>query len=144
MRGVTSWRWPQWFVFVLALLALASYFGLISTGRVDQELDRLAARSDRELLTRDTGRGEALFIVFAFLLLTPVAVGLVACVPMFASATAGAFLQRLIRLPEVVGTLLFWIGFAVLAYFTVDAWLPWMQQVAGLIARAFFIALQTS
>ncbi len=144
MRDVMSWRWPQWLLFVLAVLVLVSYFGLISMGRVERELDRLAARSGGELVTEDTGRREALFIVFAFLLLTPVAVGVAAGIPMLASATAGALLDRLIRLPEVVGALLFWSGFAFLAYLTVNAWLPWIQQVASLVARAVLIALPTS
>src|SRR2546428_2835468 len=89
-----SWRWPQWLLFVLAVLVLVSYFGLISMGRVERELDRLAARSGGELVTEDTGRREALFIVFAFLLLTPVAVGVAAGIPMLASATAGALLHQ--------------------------------------------------
>jgi hypothetical protein len=131
-------------MFSLGLLYLGFYFGFLSLGQVEQQLDRLGAHSPgaTALLGEETGRGEGLFIVFAFLFLTPVAVVLALSLPMFASAATAAFFNRLLRLPEAMGSLLFWVALAVVTWVEVDAWLPWVQWLVGLVARAFYLALQ--
>ncbi|HSE91729.1 MAG TPA: hypothetical protein VLF19_00355, partial [Methylomirabilota bacterium] len=90
---------------------------------------------------QDAGRAEALFIVFAFLFLTPVVFAMGAFVPLFASAVAAEFMFSIARLPQAAGALLFWIALTVTAWVKVDAWLPGVQWLGSLIARAFLIAL---
>lgn len=146
MFRISAWRWPQWMLFFLGLCYLAFYFGFVSLGQVEHELERLGAQSPdaTAILSGETGRGEALFIVFAFLFLTPVAVVIAASTPLFLSAATAAFLNRLIRLPEVVGSLLFWIVLVGVAWVERAQWLPWGQWLLSLVARAFLLALRSA
>jgi len=142
---IIEWRWRHWFVFGLGLVAVAGYFGLITAARVESVLERLAAQSESagQVFGQDAGRAEALFIVFAFLFLTPVAFAMAAFVPLFASAMFAEFVFSVTRLPQAAGALFFWTVLAVAAWMKVEAWLPWLQWLGSLIARAFLIALRT-
>ncbi len=141
--NVSSWRWPQWVLFGLGLFALASYFGLISLGRVEFGLERLAGNPEATavLFEKDTGRAEALFIVLGFLLLTPVVVIVVASVPMFLSALAATYLNRATGMPIGLTTLVVWLIFVAVAGIKANEWWPWAQWVGQLVARAFLIAM---
>jgi hypothetical protein len=130
-------------MFSLGLLYLASYLGLVSVGRVEQELEWLAGNPDAtSSIYQDTGQGEALFMVFAFLLLTPVAIGLALLVPLFISAAVAAFLNRATNLPVLAGTLLFWLVLVTIAYFYQELWWPQTRWFVNLVARGFLIAMQ--
>lgn len=144
MLRVASWRRAQWLLFGLGLVSLSIYLGFLSTGGVEHQLDRLGAHSEQAaaVLGEETGRGAALVIVFAFLLLTPVAVILALAMPVFAAAATAALLHRLIRLPEATGSLLFWIALVAVGWLKLGVWLPWAQWVVSLVARAFFLALR--
>ncbi|HSE93148.1 MAG TPA: hypothetical protein VLF19_07565 [Methylomirabilota bacterium] len=140
----TTWSWRHWAFFGLALIAVAGYFELITRARVEHVLERLALQSESAgtVFGQDAGRAEALFIVFAFLFLTPVVFAMGAFVPLFASAVAAEFMFSITRLPQAAGALLFWIALTVTAWMKVDAWLPGVQWLGSLIARAFLIALR--
>lgn len=142
--NVSSWRWPQWLLFGLALVAVASYLGLISFGGVEAGLERLAGppEATASVFEDSTGSAEALFIVFGFLLLAPVALIVVASVPMAMSAVVAAYLNRMVGLPVAVTTLVIWLIAALAAIMVADAWLPWVKWSGQLVARAFLIALQ--
>lgn len=143
MLNVSSWRWPHWLLFSLGLVSLASYLGLISFGHVEQGLEHLAGNPEAtaSVFAEDTGRAEALFIVFGFLFLTPVIVIVVASVPMFVSAVTATYLNRFVGLPLGLTTLLIWVLMAVIAAVKADAWLPWATWIGQLVARAFVLAI---
>ena len=143
MIKVSSWRWPHWVLLSLGLLYLASYFGLVSVGRVEQELEWLAGNPEATAnVYRDTGQGEALVVVFAFLLLTPVAGAVALAVPLFMSAAVAAFLNRTTRMPVVAGTVLFWIVLLAGAYLFQEHWWPQAKWFINLLARGFLIAIE--
>lgn len=140
-----DWRWKHWIMLGLGAIGASVYFGLITGARLETMLERLAAQSESTaaVFAQDAGRGEALVIVFGFLLLTPVAFAMAAFVPLFASAVVAEFLFSLARLPHVAGTLLFWVTVTAVAWVRADGWLPSVQWLGSLIARAFLIALRT-
>jgi hypothetical protein len=140
---VTSWRWPQWILFSIGLVYLVSYVGLLSTGRVEQELEQLAASPEATtVLPQGAGRAEALFIVFALLLLTLVAVAMAMALPMLLSAAVAALLNRTIRLPEFFGTVLSWGVLGVVAAINIKHWWPTVEWYVNLLARSYLVALQ--
>lgn len=140
-----EWRWRHWVLLGLGTISLAVYFGLITVARVETVLERLADQSQdtATVFAQDGGRGEALVIVFGFLFLTPVAFAMMAFVPLFASAVVAEFLFSLARLPHAAGSLIFWTVLTSTAWIKVEAWLPSVQWLGSLIARAFLIALRT-
>lgn len=136
-----SWRWPHWVLLSLGLLYAASFFGLFSF--MDQVLHGLAGNPEATSnVYRDTGQGEALVLVFAFMLLTPVAIGIALLVPLILSGAFAAFLHRATRLPVLAGTLLFWIALGGVAYLFQEHWWPQARWFVNLVARGFLIALQ--
>ncbi len=130
-------------MFGLGLLALASFLGLISLGHVESGLERLAGDPETmaALMERDTGRGEALFIVLGFLLLTPIVVIVAVGLPMFLVAVAATSLNLATGVPFGWSRFVIWSVFVVVAALTVGAWLPWAESVSQLVARAFLVAL---
>ncbi|MGH7390262.1 MAG: hypothetical protein ACREM3_12510 [Candidatus Rokuibacteriota bacterium] len=141
---LTTWGWRHWALFGLAVVGVVGYFELISSARVEFVLERLAGQSESaaKVFGQDSGRAEALFIVFAFLFLTPVAFAMAAFLPLFASAVVSEFLFSLVRLPQAAGAALFWMTLTITAWVKVEAWLPGIQWLGSLIARAFLIALR--
>ena len=143
MIKIGSWRWPHWLLLALGLLYAASYFGLLPLGLVDQALQRLAGNPEATSnVYRDTGQGEALVLVFAFMLLAPLAAGIVLAIPLLLSGVVAAFLNRATKLPVFAGTLLFWIVFIAVAYLFQEHWWPQTKWFVNLVARGFLIALQ--
>jgi len=138
-----SWSRNHWITFGLAIVAVVSYFQLITMAGVESLLERLAAQSESaaSVFAQGGGRAEALIIVFFFLLLTPVAFAMAAFVPLFASAVVAEFLFSLVNLPQAVGALVFWISLTLGMWLKTDAWLPSLKWLGSLIARAFLIAL---
>lgn len=138
-----SLRRNHWIVLGLGAAAVVGYFQLITAARVEFVLERLAAQSESAatVFAQDAGRGEALIIVFFFLFLTPIAFAMAAFVPLFASAVVAEFLYSLMKVPQAVGALAFWIALTIGMWVKVDSWLPGIQWLGSLIARAFLIAL---
>jgi hypothetical protein len=91
---------------------------------------------------RDTGQGEALVLVFAFMLLAPVALALVLLVPLILGGAFAAFLHRATNMPMMAGTLVFWVALGVVAFFLREHWYPQAQWFVNVMARGFIIALQ--
>ena len=135
------WRWPHWVLLTLMVLYGASYLGLMSY--MDQALNALAGDpAATASVYRDTLQGEALVLVFGFMLLTPIAIALALLVPLILSGAFAAFLNRATNLPVYAGTLLFWIALGVVAYFLREHWYPQAQWFVNVMARGFLIALQ--
>jgi hypothetical protein len=135
------WRWPHWVLLVLVVLYGASYLGLMSF--MDRMLNALAGDPGAtSTVYRDTGQGEALVLVFAFMLLAPLALGLALLVPLIVSGAFAAFLNRATNVPVYVGTLMFWIALGVVAFIFREHWYPQAQWFVNVMARGFLIALQ--
>jgi hypothetical protein len=111
---------------------------------VERVLERLAGSPEQTagLFTPGLERADALFLMFAFLLLTPLAVFFGLLLPLFLSAVFASFLNRAAQMPDVVGALLFWIALGVAAWLTVDRWGPGAAWFVHLLARAFLVALR--
>src|SRR5262249_25629768 len=110
---------------------------------VDQALNALAGDpAATSTIYRDTLQGEALVLVFAFMLLTPIAIGLALLVPLILSGAFAAFMNRATNLPVYAGTLLFWIVLGVVAFILREHWYPQAQWFVNVMARGFLIALQ--
>jgi hypothetical protein len=141
---VRSWGWARWLLFGLGCLALASYYQLISLGTVEQVLDRLAGSPEqmRGIFTEGLERAEALILMFAFLLLTPVVAFFGLFLFLFATAVISTFLHRMVNVPEAPASIVAWIGLAVVAFFTFDQWWPGATFLVALLARAFLVALR--
>jgi hypothetical protein len=141
---VRSWGWPRWVLFGLGCLAVASYYQLISLGTVEQVLDRVAGNPEqmRGIFTEGLERAEALFLMFAFLLLTPVVAFFALFLFLFASAAVSAFLSSVVNMPEAPASIVVWIGLAVAAFITSDRWWPGAVFFLRLLARAFLVALR--
>ncbi len=138
-------RSRHWIILGLGAVAVALYLGLLRSARVESVLEQLADQSQTTaaLFAQDGGRGEALVIVFGFLLLTPVAFAMIAFVPLFTSGIVAEFLFSVARVPHAVGSVAFFIVITLLAWLKVEAWLPSIQWLGSLIARAFLIALRS-
>ena len=144
MLDVRRWTWTQWMLFGFGCLFLATYFGFISLGVLEELLDHLAGPSERTagMFTPGLERAEALFLMFAFLLLTPLAAFFGLLLPLFLSAVTSTFLSRTAQVPDAAGALLFWIAAAVAAWLTLDQWWPHATWFVALLARAFLVALR--
>jgi hypothetical protein len=107
-------------------------------------LERLAGSPEQTagLFTPGLERADALFLMFAFLLLTPLAVFFGLLLPLFLSAVVAAFLNRAAQVPDPVGALVFWIAFGGAAWLTVGWWGPGATWFIHLLARAFLVALR--
>ncbi|HEY7649245.1 MAG TPA: hypothetical protein VID04_09605 [Methylomirabilota bacterium] len=135
------WRWPHWVLLTLVVLYGASYLGLMSF--MDRMLNALAGDPKvTASVYRDTLQGEALVLVFAFMLLTPLALALALAVPLILSGAFAAVLNRATNIPVMVGTLAFWVALGVVAFIFREHWYPQAQWFVNVMARGFIIALQ--
>jgi hypothetical protein len=136
-----EWRWPHWVLLTLVVLYGASYLGLMAF--MDRMLNALAGDpAATATVYRDTLQGEALVLVFGFMLLTPVAIALGLLVPLIVSGAFASFLNRATNMPVYVGTLLFWVALVVVAFIVREHWYPQAQWFVNVMARGFLIALQ--
>ena len=124
------------------VLFLASYFGLLSFG-LEEALDSVAKRQEATatLFSNPGGQGEALYVVFVFILLTPVAAAFVLILPLFGSAVFAEVMRNTLQVPETISTVLFLVGIAVVAWLSRAAWGPSAEWFAGVLARALLVGL---
>lgn len=134
--------WAQRILFIVGILFLASYFGLMSFG-LEEALDSLAKRqeSTATLFSKPGGQGEALYVVFVFIFLTPVAAAFVLIVPLFGSAVFAEVMRNTLRVPEAISTLLFLVVIAVVLWVSRAAWAPSAEWFMGVLARALLVGL---
>ena len=142
-----GWGWGRWFLALLGVLFLASYFGWLSWGPVENAIRTLAVRPGVPEVFREiaVGRTEALFVLLSFLLLTPVAtlVGLFLFVflLMIVAGTLGP-LWRLLGLPQWALVVLAVLVLGGVAYAKNGMWLPWVLRLSGLVAQAYLSTTQ--
>jgi len=92
-----SLRRSHWVLLGLVVLFLFTYFGLLSWGRVEDALESLAAYSSGAKVFQATvDRADAIFIVFMFLMLTPMAVVAVGAIIAFIGTVLAGFLESLV------------------------------------------------
>jgi hypothetical protein len=135
----------HWLLLVLVVLFLVTYFGLLTWGRVHDALEALAGNpAGAQVFHAKVDRADAIFMVFMFLMLTPLAVVAAVGLIAFAGAVLAGFLESLLRtpgMPDWVFTGFVYLTLIVIGVFTRKVWLPEMQGFFGLIARAVFAAL---
>ena len=142
LASVTSWRWTHWLVLAVASGYVASYLGLLSWGDLERAIEDLARASTlREGFEQSPSRQhEALFVVFAFLLLTIPALlagGLVVgFVVLVVSGAVEPFTHRM-GLPESLPRLVVLVLLAALVWQFQDHWLPTVRWLLSLLASAY-------
>ena len=141
----------HWVLLALAVLFLCIYLGLLSWGRVQDSLESLAAYSSgAQVFQAKVDRADAIFIVFMFLMLTPLVVAALGTTIALAGAVLAGFLESLVRAPRPPGgtpalpdwmfTVTVYVALALAAFFSRSVWLPEFQGFLSLIARAILAA----
>jgi len=131
-------RWKVWLLFALVLAAGAGWWAHSSPGVRDQ-IWWLASQPRVHTAFDDEGGGaEALIVLLSFVIVTPVAVSVLALLLAFMVKVVGAFLYQL-RLPELISVPLVMVGLVVSTYAVREAWLPGSLYLLGLVARAYLV-----
>lgn len=139
---ITSWRWTHWLVLAVAGSYVVSYLGLLSWADLERAVEEVARASTlREGFQESPSRQhEALFVVFAFLLLTIPALlagGLViGFVVLVVSGAVEPFTHRM-GLPESLPRVVVLVLLAGLVWQFQDHWLPTVRWLLSLVASAF-------
>ena len=138
----------------LVVLFLCIYLGLLSWGRVQDSLESLAAYSSgAQVFQAKVDRADAIFIVFMFLMLSPLLVVALGTTIALAGAVLAGFLESLVRRPATPGgtpgtpalpdwmfTVVVYAALALATFFSRALWLPEFQGLLSLIARAILAA----
>lgn len=131
-------RWTHWLMLLIGPLFLASYYGLLSWGPVEEAIKQLANQPP------GLARAEGLLGLVSLLLLTPM-VGMVALFLLFfvwvvLAGTLGR-VGRILGLSDWAFFLLVAAASAGLVYAKSETWLPWSLQVLDRVASAYLILL---
>lgn len=143
LRDVWSWVRSHKLVVLLGAAILATHFQLVTWGRVEEMINRLAAQPGVAEVLRsgdEETRVEAFLILFAFLLLSPMAAAAGSGVVLLGFAILAGLLApvgHFLRIPGVVLDTLLAVALGALAYARQDLWLPWLLWMLGLVARAY-------
>ena len=93
-------RPSHWVLLTLVVLFLCIYLGLLSWGRVQDSLESLAAyKSGAQVFQAKVDRADSIFIVFMFLMLTPLLVAALGTTIALVGAVLAGFLESLVRTP---------------------------------------------
>jgi hypothetical protein len=139
-------RRSHWLLLVLVALFLFTYFGLLSWGRIEESLESLAAKpSGAKVFYAKVERADAMFIVFMFLMLTPIALAAVGGLIAFIGAVLAGFLESLVRAPGIPDWMFTGVVYVALigaGYLSRAIWAPQAQGFFSLIARSVVAAYQ--
>ena len=149
-------RPSHWVLLTLVVLFLCIYLGLLSWGRVQDSLESLAGYSSgAQVFQAKVDRADAIFIVFMFLMLTPLVGVAWGTTSALAGAVLAGFLESLGRWPATPGgtpgtpalpdwmfTVVVYAALALATFFLRALWLPEFQGFLSLIARAILAAYQ--
>ena len=143
LPGVWAWVRSHRLVVLLGVAFVAVHFQLVTWGRVEEMINRLAAQPGVAGVFSagdEEARVEAFFILFAFLMLSPAAAiagtGLVLLVFAILAGLL-APVGHVCRVPSVVLDTLLAGALGALAYARQDLWAPWLLWMFGLVARAY-------
>ncbi len=131
-------RGKFWLLVVLALVGGIGWWAH-SSQTVRDQIWWLASQPRVETAFDDEGGGaEALIVLLAFVIVSPVAATILAILLTFAVKVVGAFLYRL-RLPEFISVPVVMLALVVSTYTVREAWLPGSLYLLGLVARAYLV-----
>jgi hypothetical protein len=134
----------HWIVAVALVLLLVSYLGLLSWGKLGEALEALAEKpSGAQVFHAKIDRADAIFMVFAVLVMTPIALVATGALIAFVGSVLTGLLEAVYHrpgMPDWVTTLLVYVILVVVAVFTRSIWFPQAQGLASLIARAMIAA----
>jgi hypothetical protein len=140
--SITSWRWRHWLGLAIVAGYVVSYLGLLTWGDVDHAIEDMASYSTaRDGSAQAPSRQhEALFVVFAFLLLTVPAVLALALVTGLVVLVVSGALEPLTQragLPEATPRLVVLVVLAALVWQYQERWLPPLRWILSLVAGAY-------
>lgn len=137
--SLSSWRWPHWMIFVVGLLWLAVYFGIV--GQFNETLEELARHPQAAQWFNDptSGNREALIVLFTFAFIAPIVSLIVAGIVIALAGFVAIPLGRLIH-SERLGTLVLMVALAGFLYVQSPVWWPQVRPYAAVIARAYLVA----
>ena len=131
-------RGKLWLLLALVFAAGIGWYAHSSPAVRDQ-VWWLASQPRVEHAFDDEGGGaEALIVLLSFVIVTPVAVSVLALLLMFMMKVVGGFLYQL-RLPEFISLPVVMLGLVVTTYAVREAWLPGSLYLMGLVARAYLV-----
>ena len=137
-------NWSHWILLVFIVGFLVSYFGFVSWGRLGDALEALAERpAGAQIFHTKIDRADAIFMIFVFLFLTPLALIAGFSVVTFVGSVLTGMLEAIYHrqgMPEWVSTLCVYLLLALAAYLARAVWYPHVQGFASLIARAMIMA----
>ena len=137
-------RWSHWLLLVFIVGFLVSYFGFVSWGRLGDAIESLAERpAGAQVFHEKIDRADAIFMVFVFSFLTPLALiaafGLIAFIGTVFAGVLESIYHRP-GMPDWISTVIVYVVLAAVAYATRAVWLPHAQGLASLVARAMVMA----
>jgi hypothetical protein len=131
-------RWQVWLLIALVIAGGIGWWAH-SSQTIRDQIWWLASQPRVETAFDDEGGGaEALIVLIAFVIVSPVAVSILAILLTFAIKVVGAFLYRL-RLPEFISVPVVMLALIVSTYTVREAWLPGSLYLLGLVARAYLV-----
>ncbi len=137
-------RWSHWVLLVLVVIFVMSYFGLVSWGQIGDALESLAEHPrGAQIFYAKIDRSDAIFMVFMFLLLTPLALIAIGTLIAFIGAVLTGFFEAMYHrpgMPDWISTLSVYLLLAVVALLTRSVWSPHAVGLASLIARSMIAA----
>jgi len=137
-------RWSHWVLLVLVVIFLMSYFGLVSWGKIGDAIESLAENPrGAAIFYAKIDRSDAIFMVFMFLLLTPLALIAIGTLIAFIGAVLTGFFEAMYHrpgMPDWISTLSVYLLLAVVALLTRSVWSPHAVGLASLIARSMIAA----
>jgi len=137
-------RWSHWVLLVLVVIFVMSYFGVVSWGQIGDALESLAEHPrGAQIFYAKIDRSDAIFMVFMFLLLTPIALVAIGFLIAFIGAVLTGFLEATYHrpgMPDWISTLCVYLLLAVVALLTRSVWSPHAVGLASLIARSMIAA----
>ena len=143
-RGLPSWapRPSRVLLLLGALLLIGAYLGLLPNVR--KTMERLASHPDTadKFVDPTAGRAEALYMLFTFLLMTPLTVLAAFVVAGFVIIVLMTILRPVttrLGLPEWGLRALMVLAILWGAYAAREVWLPESLKVVSLMARAFVV-----
>ena len=93
-------RWSHWLLLVFIAGFLVSYFGFVSWGRLGDALEALAERpAGAQIFHEKIDRADAIFMIFVFLFLTPLALVAGFSIVTFVGSVLTGMLEAIYRRP---------------------------------------------
>ena len=138
--------WRSWLLLVLAALVVASYFGVLGTVQdlldrvgTPEPIQRLASQPKVAEAFKDyEGLMDAYTVMFLFMFLSPLALGMAITLMIFVLSVLAAAVGPLVGGEKIALFILELCGGA-FVYLKQELWLPHVLYFLGLVARAYVV-----